>query len=114
MRRFCETLGLGGYFAGVSFVLWDTRCGIPLESVGYSYGRYAWARLRGFLDPYAVYVLWTRGLLTRWGLCLFCWGFAYCPKCGDGVEGVLLECLRPPSAALRLGGGVAARLWAFC
>ena len=51
MRRFCETLGLGGYFAGVSFVLWDTRCGIPLESVGYSYGRYAWARLRGFLDP---------------------------------------------------------------
>jgi hypothetical protein len=52
-----EALGLGGYFAGASFVLWGMQYGIPLESVGYSYGRYAWAWPRGFLDPYAVHVL---------------------------------------------------------
>ena len=137
-----EALGLGGYFARVSFVLWDMRYGGPLESVDYSYGRYAshvWgvaARIwtisstptpsmccgRGVSRATAL-----MGLLTRWkgdlGLGLFCWGFAYCPKCGgwtylgglgEGLSaatwwkgfwlssaGVLLEGLRLPSVVMR-------------
>jgi sulfate adenylyltransferase len=101
-------------------------------------------------DPYAVGVLWMWGLPSYGidgslhevegglGLGLFCWGFAYCPKCGgwtflggpgeeplcghevDGVSGsllrgVLLEGLRLPSVVMRpgwRGGGLVARLWA--
>ncbi len=52
------------------------------------------ANVDDFFDPYAVRVLWMRGLPSYGidgpphevegglGLGLFCWGFAYCPKCG--------------------------------
>ena len=116
-----EALGLGGYFAGVSFVLWGMRHGIPLG--GCSYGRYAshvWAWPRGFLDPYAVHVPWTRGLLTRSGLRAVLLGGLpiVSSAAGEGprVEGFFSagEGPRPPSVAMRPGGEVAARLWAFC
>ena len=75
-------------------------------------------------------MLWTRGLPSYGidgrpyevegglGLGLFCWGFAYCPKCGGwwarglfaatwwkgfwlSSAGVLLEGLRPPAVVMR-------------
>ncbi len=86
--------------------MWDMRCGNPLESIlhgiirqnmgatHHMFGR-DHANMDDFFDPYAVHVLWTRGLPSYGidgpphevegdlGLGLFCWGFAYCPKCGE-------------------------------
>jgi sulfate adenylyltransferase len=135
-----EALGLGGYFARVSFVLWDMRYGGPLESVDYSYGRYAshvWgvaARIwtisstptpsmccgRGVSRATAL-----MGLLTRWkgdlGLGLFCWGeFAYCPKCGGWAflgglgEGSLCGHVVEGFLALFCGGSLGGPSVAFC
>jgi sulfate adenylyltransferase len=90
-----EALALGGYFAGVSFVLWDMCYGSPLESIlhgvirqnmgatHHMFGR-DHADVGDFFDPYAVHVLWTQGLPSYGiegcphevdrGLGLFCWG----------------------------------------
>jgi len=72
-----EALALGDYFARgrhvVSFVLWDMRYGNPLESIlhgiirqnmgatHHMFGR-DHANVGDFFDPYAVHLLWTRGL----------------------------------------------------
>jgi sulfate adenylyltransferase len=106
-----EALALGGYFAGgrhvVSFVLWDMRYGNPLESIlhgiirqnmgatHHMFGR-DHANVGDFFDPYAVHVLWTRGL-PSYGIDgpphevdrglrirpVLLGEFAYCPKCGE-------------------------------
>jgi hypothetical protein len=83
-------------------------------------------------DPYAVRVLWMRGLpssgidgvLTRWrgdlGLGLFCWGFAYCPKCGrwtflSGLgEGSLCGHVVEGFLALFCGGSLGGPSATFC
>jgi sulfate adenylyltransferase len=106
-----EALALGGYFAGgrhvVSFVLWDMRYGNPVESIlhgiirqnmgatHHMFGR-DHANVGDFFDPYAVHVLWTRGLPSYGvdkpphevdkGLRIrpvLLGEFAYCPKCGE-------------------------------
>jgi len=106
-----EALALGGYFARgrhvVSFVLWDMRYGNPLESIlhgiirqnmgatHHMFGR-DHANVGDFFDPYAVHVLWTRGLPSYGvdkpphevdkGLRIrpvLLGEFAYCPKCGE-------------------------------
>jgi len=106
-----EALALGGYFAGgrhvVSFVLWDMRYGNPLESIlhgiirqnmgatHHMFGR-DHANVGDFFDPYAVHVLWRRGL-PSYGIDgpphevdrglrirpVLLGEFAYCPKCGE-------------------------------
>ena len=106
-----EALALGDYFARgrhvVSFVLWDMRYGNPLESIlhgiirqnmgatHHMFGR-DHANVGDFFDPYAVHVLWRRGLpsyridgppheVDR-GLRtrpVLLGEFAYCPKCGE-------------------------------
>jgi sulfate adenylyltransferase (EC 2.7.7.4) len=106
-----EALALGGYFARgrhvVSFVLWDMRYGSPLESIlhgiirqnmgatHHMFGR-DHANVGDFFDPYAVHVLWSRGLPSYGvdkpphevdkGLRIrpvLLGEFAYCPKCGE-------------------------------
>jgi len=106
-----EALALGGYFARgrhvVSFVLWDMRYGNPLESIlhgiirqnmgatHHMFGR-DHANVGDFFDPYAVHLLWRRGL-PSYGIDgpphevdrglrirpVLLGEFAYCPKCGE-------------------------------
>ena len=93
----------------MSFVLWDMRYGNPLESIlhgiirqnmgatHHMFGR-DHANVGDFFDPYAVHLLWRRGLPSYGidgpphevegglGLGLFCWGsLPIVPSVGSGL-----------------------------